>query len=100
MRIRVNKKVVIVIPVFILWLLTLLPLYSLAENGVDVTISILKNKELEKYGRKVFVTGVWNWINISFDKNVSRVNITLYKGDNLPLTKNEENFYAWSYDGD
>ena len=99
-RIRVNKKVVIVIPVFILWLLTLLPLYSLAENGVDVTISILKNKELEKYGRKVFVTGVWNWINISFNKNVSRVNITLYKGDNLPLTKNEENFYAWSYDGD
>lgn len=98
-RIKANKKVVLVMHIFIFWLLALLPLQSAAEDGIDVTISILKNKELEKFGRKVFVTGVWNWINISFDKNISKVNITLYKGDNPPLTKNEENFYAWSYDG-
>ena len=98
-RIKANKKVVLVMHIFIFWLLALLPLQSAAEDGIDVTISILKNKELEKFGRKVFVTGVWNWINISFDKNISKVNITLYKGEHPPLTKNEEDFYAWSYDG-
>jgi len=67
------------------------------EDEITVTISIMGDKEIKKFGRKVFVTGIWNWINISFDKEVSEVNLSLYKGDTPPLTRDKKSFYAWRY---
>lgn len=97
MGIRAYKTILI----FQITLSLLLPIFlslSRGEDGVDVSISILGNREIERFGRKVFVTGVWNWINVSLDRDVSRLDLILYKGDSPPITRNEENYYAWSYD--
>ena len=72
---------------------------STVEGGdVDVKISVMGNKELNKFGRKVFIMGVWNWVNLSFRSNTDRIEIALYKGDSIPVNKNSNNYYSWSYD--
>jgi len=97
-RIKLIKEVVFLLSICTLIAQVLSSPIVRSKDDIDVTISILGNKEIEKSGRKVFVTGVWNWINVTLNENVSTLNITIYKGETPPPKRSRDNFYGWSYD--
>ena len=72
------------------------------ENQVSVSIHIPSENERELFNSSVMVTGLWHYVNITFDETINPnvVNLILYKGENTaPLQKNEATYYSWEYDG-
>lgn len=98
-RIRVRRAFVMV-AILSMVAINLSLCRSINEDGIDVRISILGDKEIEKDGRKVFVAGVWNWINITLEERAERIGLELYRGDTKPSIRGEQNYYAWEYDGE
>ncbi len=94
------KNCMIVIVVF---MLGLLPLFSsvTAEDDVAVNIHMLGETARTRFGSPVVVAGVWHYINIILEDQVSQ-NIVLkfYEGNSIPSIgeRDESNYYEWKYD--
>ncbi|HEC81302.1 MAG TPA: hypothetical protein ENI42_02590 [Thermoplasmatales archaeon] len=78
-----------------------LPCKGDENDTIILSIHIPGEQERKRFDNKVMVTGLWHYVNITFDEtlNPSTVNLILHKGDTIPVQKNEETYYSWEYDG-
>ena len=68
-------------------------------NINDLEITIPTSDPMTKYGKQVWIRGIWHSCNFSIDIASSKITLVFYYGDNLLLftEKNETNFYQWEF---
>jgi hypothetical protein len=87
----------IFIYVFILFFSIILPTGG-ADDVVSLSIRMVGDEQQTRFDNPVFVTGVWQYVNITMDKSVDDLSVRFYKGISLPTgPKNETNYYEWRY---
>ena len=72
-----------------------------AQSVTGVSISIPGEKEQMKFGQRVFVAGIWQYVNITVDDpGIGKLTIEFFKGDTPPDMdeRNDTNYYEWKYD--
>lgn len=80
------------------WITTLVTPFSAADT-VALSVSMLQGEQQTLFGRPVLVAGIWHYVNVTTDQSYDEVSVTFYKGTIPPLvSKNETNYYQWTYD--
>jgi hypothetical protein len=80
--------------------MSLAPLVSMAfaADNVTVHVSMLDGQELSRFNKPLLVSGIWHFVNLTFDQDIDQFTVKLFKGDTAPAERNETNYYAWEYD--
>ena len=71
-----------------------------AEDNATVNIHMLGEGARTRFGNPVVVAGIWHFINITLDDQVStELNLIFYQGDSIPAIglRDETNYYEWKY---
>ena len=87
---------------FTVCIIVLLPFFSsvCAEDNVTVNIHILGEGARTRFDSPVIVAGIWHYINVTLDNQVSLdLILKFYQGDTMPSAglKDETNYYEWKY---
>lgn len=66
---------------------------------IDLSIHIPATEPITKYGNPTWIRGLWHYVNITLDSEISKVSIVFYH-DNSPIgsdDRDETNYYEWEY---
>jgi len=88
------------LPILVFFLIICVNIFSVAyaqSNFIALTVSIPGEQQRNVSDSPVLVSGVWHYINISLDQSTSMLSLIFYQGENLPVIKNETNYYEWEY---
>ncbi len=70
----------------------------LAEEDIDLNISVIGEETQYHDENQILVAGIWNNIDIDMGSQKPRnLKLILHKGDSLPTIKNSSNYYEWTY---
>lgn len=69
-----------------------------AANTVTVQVSMLDGVDYTRFNCPLLVSGIWHYVNLTFDQAPDDFTLRLFKGDSAPATQNNTNYYAWEYD--
>ncbi len=69
-----------------------------AQANMTVTMNIVGlPPRNHASGAPVLVSGIWHDLTVTKQEDTKSVKIEIYKGGNLPVTKNETNYYYFEY---
>jgi hypothetical protein len=92
-----TRKRILFLPMVILFL-TLVHPPAAAADVVSFSVSMLEGEQQTRFNNPVFVTGVWQYVNITMDQSVDDLTLRFMKDLTLPTDpKNETNYYEWAY---
>ncbi|MCK5260775.1 MAG: hypothetical protein KAJ44_01170, partial [Thermoplasmatales archaeon] len=97
-----KKRCLTLILLFVLTInLSSLITRSVNEVQVEDLLMYIPNSEpRSKYDKPVLIRGIWHYVNITLNSEISEVSIVFYYGE-TPLgsdDRNETNYYMWKYD--
>lgn len=92
------KNCLILFIVFTLGIFSFFP--SVCADDVNVNIHMLGEDARTRFDNPVIVAGIWHYINITLNDQVSTdLTLKFYKGDSIPAKglRDETNYYEWKY---
>jgi hypothetical protein len=92
------KNCLILFIVFTLGIFSFFP--SVYADDVNVNIHMLGEDARTRFDNPVIVAGIWHYINITLNDQVSTdLTLKFYKGDSIPAKglRDETNYYEWKY---
>ena len=93
-----NTNCLIFFILFALGIFSFFP--SVFADEVDVNIHMIGEDARTRFGNPVIVAGIWHYINITPDDQVSSdLTLIFYKGDSIHSIgqRDESNYYEWKY---
>jgi len=88
------------LPILVFFLLICFNLFSVSyaqSKLISLSVSIPGEQQRIVSDSPVLVSGIWHYINISLDQNITSLSLVFYQGENLPVIKNETNYYEWEF---
>ena len=87
---------------FAVFMIGVLPFFSsvCADDDVTVNIYMLGEDARTRFGNPVIVAGIWHYINVTLENQVSQeLILKFYMGGSMPAIweRDEANYYEWRY---